>query len=409
MPRLINYFLLPLLILFSIQGNTQVLFEKGYFIDNQGETHNCFIQNKDWKNNPTKFRYKVSQLGRTNETNIHEVQEFGINDQSKYVRDTALIDISSNKTSELSYVQSPEYVEKVVFLKVLVEGQSNLYEFSEGNIKLFFFRDKNNIEPLIYKKYRSYDNIRENKTYKQQLLNNLQCDQITFADIENIAYVESDLTRIFKQYSNCHETPVLELARPEKREFIHLYIRPRLNISSLDLWYAGNELETFQFNYEPTFGLGMDMEYYLPYNKNKWAILLESTYQYYVSETGINPEHPQAGRVTATVRYHSFELPISLRYYLYFGNNWSFLIDGSFVLDVSAGTSSVDFNPGSRLVINSKPNLGLGIGFNYNKMYSMEFRYLHDRDLMNTYITQRSAYRTFSLILGYSLFRSKTK
>ena len=37
---------------------SQITFEKGYFISNDGIKTECFIKNLDWRNNPTEFEYK---------------------------------------------------------------------------------------------------------------------------------------------------------------------------------------------------------------------------------------------------------------------------------------------------------------------------------------------------------------
>ena len=51
------------LLFLSFIGFTQIRFEKGYFITNYGKRIDCFIKDIDWKNNPTKFDYKLNEEG----------------------------------------------------------------------------------------------------------------------------------------------------------------------------------------------------------------------------------------------------------------------------------------------------------------------------------------------------------
>jgi hypothetical protein len=53
-----NLLLTALLFLFSF-SYAQITFEKGYFINNSGDRTECFIKNIDWRDNPTKFEYKM--------------------------------------------------------------------------------------------------------------------------------------------------------------------------------------------------------------------------------------------------------------------------------------------------------------------------------------------------------------
>ena len=53
------FFLLTIIL--SLNSYSQVSFEKGYHIDNNDQKISCLIKNLDWKNNPTKFEFKLSE------------------------------------------------------------------------------------------------------------------------------------------------------------------------------------------------------------------------------------------------------------------------------------------------------------------------------------------------------------
>jgi hypothetical protein len=74
----------------------QIVYEKGYYIDNSNQKIECFIKNLDWNNNPTKFMYKLTENGEKNTLDIKLVKEFGIGDGLKYVRKKVQIDTEND-------------------------------------------------------------------------------------------------------------------------------------------------------------------------------------------------------------------------------------------------------------------------------------------------------------------------
>jgi len=82
-------FLLVCAILFlSISCYSQIIFEKGYFIDNAGQKTECLIKNMDWRSNPTAFDYKLSESDKSKTETIASVKEFGIYTVARYKRYT---------------------------------------------------------------------------------------------------------------------------------------------------------------------------------------------------------------------------------------------------------------------------------------------------------------------------------
>lgn len=118
---------------------------------------------------------------------IEKVKEFGIYNEVKFLRATVNIDNSSEITKLLSYNRNPEYVEKQYFLRVLVEGKAKLYLVQDKNItKYFFSTDENNIEQLVFKTYlNTVNKIAKNESFKQQLFNQLNCENTSKKEIEN--------------------------------------------------------------------------------------------------------------------------------------------------------------------------------------------------------------------------------
>lgn len=147
----------------------QTDFEKGSFTNNEGETVECFIKNTDWKDNPTEFKYKLSEGGEILNGTIETIKVFEVYKKWKYVRASVNIDRSSSNLNNLSESKNPIFKEEQLFLKVMVTGNAMLYKYEDSNLQRFFFSTINNeIEQLVYKEYLAEaGRIGENNHYKQ--------------------------------------------------------------------------------------------------------------------------------------------------------------------------------------------------------------------------------------------------
>lgn len=183
-------------------------------------------------------------------------------------------------------------------------------------------------------------------------------------------------------------------------------IRPGLNSSSLSISHNLNSTSDADFGNELGLRLGIEFEFIMPFNKNKWSFIIEPSYQYYKSEKTKTIYHfsyviPQY--INLNVDYTSIELPIGIRHYLFLNNNSKFFMNGSFVLDFS-GNSTIDVGTSSEIEIKTGFNLAFGVGYKQNDKYSFEFRYMPNRDIFHNFSYWKSDYDTFSFILGYTIF-----
>ena len=62
----------------TFSSYSQVEFEQGYLINNDGKRLECLIKNVDWKNSPTKFQYKLNENSEPITASIDGVSEFGV-------------------------------------------------------------------------------------------------------------------------------------------------------------------------------------------------------------------------------------------------------------------------------------------------------------------------------------------
>lgn len=387
-----------LITILSLNCYSQISFEKGYYIDNTNQKINCLIKNIDWKNNPTEFEYKLSENGESKKAIIKSIKEFGIDNISKYVRSIVNIDRSSETINELSNDRNPIFKEEELFLKVLVEGKANLYQFNDGNLRRYFFNKENSaIEQLVFKSYKtSYNKIGKNNRFKNQLWDNLKCPNFKINKVENLDYQKNDLIDFFVEYNECNGEKNINYEEKQKKDLFNLSIRPGFNSSSLSIQNSFSSSRDTDFDNEFGFRFGIEAEFILPFNKNKWSLIIEPTYQYFKSEKEITNRSVKAD-------YKSIEIPVGIRHCFFLNENSKIFINGSFIIDLSSN-SIIDFSSGTDLEIKTENNLAFGIGYKHNDKYSLELRYQTSRGVLSNYIYWNSDYKTLSIILGYSLF-----
>jgi hypothetical protein len=164
------------------------------------------------------------------------------------------------------------------------------------------------------------------------------------------------------------------------------------------------------FGNKSSFGFGIEAEFILPFNKNKWAISVEPTYQNFKSNmtqiVDYNSGFPDV--FNNNINYSSIEIPLSLRHYLFLNNNSKLFINVSYVLDFPMNSTFIyrNNNPNisERKIDATMPNMASGIGCKFNNKYSCELRYQSSRNIVSDYVNLNSKYSTLSLIFGYSIF-----
>lgn len=370
--------LLLLTVILAINTYSQINFEKGYYIDNSNQKINCFIKNIDWYNNPTEFEYKLTEESDFKKTTIRNVKEFGIDSISKYVRSKVKIDRSEeNFNYNTSSIKEPKLKEETLFLKVLIEGKSNLYEFNDKSLKRFFYSKADaSIEQLIYKLYKLSDKVLQNNKYKQQLWYDLKCENFEINDYEKIDYTKSELVDFFVKYNECHHSNFINFEKKGKKKMLHLSIKPGFNTSS-----SNKIIDPFRPR------IGVEAEFTLPFNKGKWAIVVEPNYQFF--ETSAK-QHP----------FNGFEFPIGIRHYSFLKNNSKIFFNVLYNIGIAPKTSNLST---TNFEVSNLNIFDIGIGFKKNDKYSLELRYLYERpfskDIVNAYGVD-----SLSLIFGYTFF-----
>lgn len=386
----------------SINCYSQINFEKGYFYDDENNKTTCLIRNIDWLNNPTQITYKSSENSEVKTVGIQSIQEFGVSG-SVFKRFAVQIDRSSQLIDYLSYNRNPEFKSETLFLKQIVRGKLNLYSYVDGNFTSFFYNgESKNITQLVYKKYHKSETIiAENNMFRQELLNNLICDGISTMEIKNLGYSKNKLSKLFNKYNTCHGIQYESKIKSDSKKLFNLNVRAGINFNSFKIPSRSiSNPSPYEFNFGTILGfqLGIEAEFILPFNKNKWAILIEPTYNNFKSESTSLNYFPE----TVTLKYNTFELPIGLRHYFFLNKNSKLFINASYALIFDLSSEFTSQRPG--FDFDKGTNMSFGIGYVYKKVI-LEFRYDSDRGELfpnsNSFSTE---FDSFSIVLGANIF-----
>ncbi|MDN3674603.1 outer membrane beta-barrel protein [Flavobacterium branchiarum] len=405
-----KHLLLLLIIFLGFNTYSQITFEKGYYIDNSGQKIDCLIKNVDWRSNPTTFEYKLSEESESRIATINTVKEFAIENGSKYISSIVKIDKSSTKLDEMSSEKNPVFVEEQLFLKVLIEGKANLFVYNNSASQKFFYKvDNGNLEQLVYKKYLiSTDKIAQNEYYKQQLWKDLQCSTIEITNTINLQYKEKDLIKLFIQYNECSNSSYTNYVKKIKKDLFNLSIRPRLNSTTMSNINPISFPKEIDFENKLSLRIGLEAEFILPFNRNKWAVTIEPTYQNYKSEGSIDVSQIYGNKLFGKVEYSSIQVPLSVRHYFFLNNRSKLFANISYVYNFNLN-KSFEYTRADGAIVSSqkdksKSNLGFGAGYKFMDKYSLEVRYEASKELLSEYSIWQVKYSSLSVIFGYTLF-----
>jgi hypothetical protein len=386
-----------LLIFANLDSFSQIDFENGYLIYWNGERIDCLIKNSDWKNNPETLEYKLSNDEISQKANISSVKEFGVGVSLKYVAADVKIDRTLDNISGLTHEKNPVWKEERLFLKVLVEGKISLLFYEDSNLRRFFYDNGDTAVQLIYKKYLDEgENSRTNFSFRQQISSYMKCGNVTDQELMRLDYVRKDLMTYFKKYNACAGSEVVEYSKAARSGFFHLKITPGVNYSS----FAASYQEVYFNDQYVDFGaqmqmrIGCELEWVLPYNRNKWSIVLDPNFQSY-EKTGVVAKSDRA-------KYKTFEIPLGVRYYFLLGENSRIFINGFVAPTFCGKASSLEIGSG-RYEFSPPPAFAMGVGFAIKK-FSGEIRYYENGDILNEYLHWTGDYAKTSFILGFRLF-----
>lgn len=400
--------LLLLFLALSTKSFAQFLFKSGYFINNNDQKITCLIYDIDWKNNPSKFDYKLNETSEILSESIENTKEFAVEGGAKYLRTTVEIDRSSDDVKKMGKQRNPTFKTETLFLKTIIEGKAALYYYRDGSLKRYFIKkDDLKTSQLVYKRYRTdAGGLAENSYFKQQILTDLTCSSINQKDVESLDYQLKDLQNIVLKYNECQNSTSQTYIVKQKRDLFNLAIRPGVDFNSLNIYLPKYDRRNVDFGKQTNFRIGLEAEYIIPYHNNKWSIVAEPTYQSYSGEQTYAATGISDGILSAKIEYTSIELPIGIRHTFFVTESSKIFLNAQYLLNLDLSPSLTyyrsDGTEFDHLDLKSGKNFAFGAGFKLQDKYIIEFRYQTDRFILDRYPNWSADYKTISVIIGYN-------
>ncbi|ANQ50667.1 outer membrane beta-barrel protein [Flammeovirga sp. MY04] len=383
----------------------QSTFQKGYFINLQNDTVQCYIKNLDWRSEPQKISIKKELSQKDHQTvSKEEMLEFEIFDQLKYIKVMVDVDRTSQNIKTLSYERQPKFEKEEVFLKEIYHGDVLLYEFHQKEITYFYLKGKEGeILPLVYKEYFGQDkfHVHKNEYYQQQLLNLFENDGATIKDVKKLNYEASSLIKFLSKFSSESKITENKIEKTSNSKGgIKFSLRPGFTTGSYIFEKGNKNNQTMDgpidFGSNTQFKIGVEVEVAFGFNHQKWRLYLEPSYRSFSSSA-------QVENLNLDVKYQSLHFPLGLRYYSYLGDKWSIFYNGGLSIDQPLD-SYLDRNLAVdpyKMTFSIGYHLGLGV--KYNKRWGTEFRYNHQGSLFRDYQNFADNFNVFEMSLVYTI------
>jgi len=387
---------------------SQIIFSKGYIVKNDGSKISCLIKNNDWLENPTKIQYRLNEGGSVTTAGIDSLKEFGVDDYSRYVRAKVKIDRSRVKIISLLEDKQPEWSEETLFLKELVCGKAGLWEYVGTERNWYFYSIDNSFpEQLVYKLYKKEGNLLENVTFKQQLIAYLQNENTKKIDLTKMRYDKSSMLEYFKLYNTKYEyCAYVDFIKPD-REVLNIKAVGSINYSSMSIQNSALDSKPFDFGSKFNWMAGIELEYFLSFNRNIWSVILTPIYeQVYNTKT----EEYKLGNIvissnTRTFDIKSIEFPIGVRYSKYLPNNSRLYFNVLYNTALGVHFKRYfNYNIYDSIKQRAAANFILGLGYSISDL-SFEIKYHTNQELLNAVSSWKTDYPKISLSVSYKLFK----
>lgn len=363
----------------------------------------------DWVYNPDQFVYKKSKEASVQTIKASEVSRFKVG-SFLFVSHEASIEVSPVDVSKLDKNRNPNFVNETVFLRLLLDGQIDLYEYSNKSKSQFFYaKDDGPTQPLIYKKYIINGKISENLRFRQQLVSDLPCDRV-HGFVKNVDYNRKDLLSYFQKLNDClNSDAVVHVAKGKSPRF---YISPIFGIGSANLNVdrglvaAGSELSGIEYAF------GANFEYNFSFNNYKWAAVSEVSYRTFSDEQFVDNGNYDAD---LQVDYNSLNIFLGLKHYLFLNGSLNLFLQGGPTMDFPINSKILFANTNRAMdpiLEELDPAFGfrLGVGLDFNNKLNIglnyESRALKGEEFVdgNYDLDWDSTYNSLNVKIGYKIF-----
>jgi hypothetical protein len=141
---------------------------------------------------------------------------------------------------------------------------------------------------------------------------------------------------------------------------------------------------------------GLEAEFIMGFNRNKWALVLGSAYGSYKS-------NPGATGAATGADYKMIESNVGLREYFFLDKKSKLFATAVGIYDAPIGSGDVYYGYNT-FTYTGRLSVGLSAGYKYANKCSIELKYTYRRGILDNYDYVQGRLQTTSLVFGYTLF-----
>lgn len=388
-------------------------FEKGYFIENNGNKVECFLDKKYQFYSPDIVKYKLIENDNIKEIDLNSIKELSIYNKVIYYKFNVEVEVSGVGIEDLDNEKKINTITKNVLLELVEDGKIKLFVYNFDYKSCFYLLKEGESVPelLDYKKYRSgeqFVTVSENNNYRNEIYNFVKDANISAAELENIEYEEDDLQKVIKKYNELNNNSLsLNFKKSKSSKF---NIKPRLSILNSSVEYQNLINSSFnsksKFDSKVGLGFGVDLELETISNFSVFLSPIFSSYTNTSTQTiyGVS----SSDRVIETkVDYKFIRNLIGVRKYFELKNKKEIYFGANLIFDYVLNSETLQVFHPDLINLNESFQLGLNLGFDINKKYYIEFNYDLPKNLSSNTDGRETKYSNISFSVMYNLFNKK--
>jgi hypothetical protein len=385
------------LLLFSLlspEFDSRTAYQPGYVIDNDGVRSEVFIYDGDWKNNPTRFRYRTSAYGDSRVGGVDDIQEFGYDNQTLRYR-RYRVDMDHPETGP------SDQPENVVFLEWLVDGDTDLFSYEgEGDRRYFYRHGEDAPQPLTDRKSWKQDEMAARETLSERIRQDVNCMSDQRA-IEALEFTTEALVRYFEAHNSCVGAQTMTTIRKNRRK-VHFAIGPRVGYGG----YHGdfiNQGGDIKFRPIQALRYGLEVEAGLPFAQRHLAVFAEVGYISLSSKARLPEEE------SVYMDYEAIYVPVGVRYLLPLAGNITAQamlgVEGKFPSNsiVERYTGDADLQNVSTYEVSRTFAAFGGIGLTFADRVVFDIRYAPNQDYLSDVPNATTEIDALTISIGYQV------
>jgi len=305
--------LLPvLLIALHFDSEAQDLFEKGYFINEEGEKSNVYIDISPLSEHPNFIYYREQRNSKNRIASIDSVKEFYVSGY-KFIRYNVEIDLNL----KLDQIATPKPTNKTIFLSMELEGNLSLLKYHDDQSTIFFLKvNEENPQQLYSIEFIRPDGFKSyNRIFREQLKTVLNCNQDNGNSNFDINYNLTELRKIIIEENKCLGSESKTYTKSSN--FSSRYLNIGFSIGAIKYSFLStNSIQNLKYSsFADTKipNIGVEAEYLIPAAKNRLSIWGRLDYRVF-EDTDIS--QIEGRRDTSQLNFQMLELSAGARWYI---------------------------------------------------------------------------------------------